>query len=97
MRVQVLSDAYAAMFRRYATTAQAEYVTNALRGPAQDEFIRMRQLANDSPFDNKMATVTGPQWFEAATRYVDALNGTEHRLVDDFMAAVIGATEGGRL
>ena len=39
MRVQVLSDAYAAKFRRYATTAQAEYVTKALRGPAQDEFI----------------------------------------------------------
>jgi methyl-accepting chemotaxis protein len=91
MRVQVLSDAYAAMFRRYATPAQAEYVTNALRGPAQDEFLRMRQLANDSPFDNKMATVNGQQWFEAATRYVDALNGTEHRLVDDFMAAVKAA------
>ncbi len=96
MRVQVLSDAYAAMFRRYATTAQAEYVTNALRGPAQDEFIRMRQLANNSPFDNKMATVTGPQWFEAATRYVDALNGTEHRLVDDFMAAVRAAASEAR-
>jgi methyl-accepting chemotaxis protein len=96
MRVQVLSDAYAAMFRRYATTAQAEYVTNALRGPAQDEFMRMRQLANDFPFENKMATVTGQQWFEAATRYVDALNGAEHRLVDDFMATVKAAASEAR-
>ncbi len=50
----------------------------------------------NSPFENKMATVTGQQWFEAATRYVDALNGAEHRLVDDFMATVKAAASEAR-
>jgi methyl-accepting chemotaxis protein len=88
MRAQILGDAYAATFRRYATQAQVEYVEKALRGPAQDEFLRMRQLANNSPFDNKMSSVTAPQWFESATRYIDALYGAEEHLAGDFMATV---------
>jgi methyl-accepting chemotaxis protein len=88
MRVQVLSDAYGAMFRRYATPAQVEFVNKALQGPAQDELMRLRQLAGDSPFNNNMKSVSGPQWFEAATKYVDLLKNTEDRLVSDFTAVV---------
>ena len=88
MRVQVLADAYTANFRRFALPAQVEYVDKALSGPVQNEFLRIRQLANDLPFQNKMASVTAPQWFDAATRFVDALNSTEHRMIADFMTIV---------
>ena len=87
-RVQVLADAYAANFRRFAFPAQVEYVNNALSGPVQNEFLRIRQLANDAPFQNKLASATAQQWFDAATRYLDALNSTEHRLTADFLTTV---------
>ena len=88
MRVQVLADAYTANFRRFALPAQVEYVDKALSGPVQNEFLRIRQLANDSPFQNKMASATAQQWFDAATRFLDALNSTEHRMTVDFMTTV---------
>ena len=88
VRSWVLSDGYAATFRRFATPAQVEYVNNALRGPITDDTMRHRQIAIASPFDNKMAGVTVQQYIDAATRYMDALNSTEHRLADDFMATV---------
>lgn len=88
VRTWVLSDAYAATFRRYATPAQVEYVANALRGPITDDTMRHRQIAFESPFDNKMASVTVQQYVDAATRYMDALNSIEDRLTSDFMATV---------
>jgi methyl-accepting chemotaxis protein len=88
MRVQVLSDAYAANFRRYATPALVDFMTKTLAGPVQDEFTRMRQVASASPFDNKMGGISAQQWFDTATRYIDSLGGAGNRLTNDFTVTV---------
>jgi methyl-accepting chemotaxis protein len=88
VRTAVSGDSQAAAFRRNATPAQVDYVTDILKGPVQDELQRLRAIATASPFDNKMRSVTGAQWFETATKYIDALKLAEDRLAADFIATV---------
>jgi methyl-accepting chemotaxis protein len=88
MRAAIVGDAQAAAFRRNATPAQIEYVAAMLKGPAQDDLMRMRAVAAASPYVNNMRSVTGPQWFETATKYIDSLKAAEDRLASDFISAV---------
>jgi methyl-accepting chemotaxis protein len=88
MRATIVGDAQAAAFRRNATPAQVEYVANMLKGPTQDDLLRMRAIAAASPYVNNMRSVTGPQWFETATKYIDLLKGAEDRLAADFISTV---------
>ncbi len=87
-RAANLGNAQAAAFRRNATAAQVEYVADMLNGPVQDDLLRMRAIAAASPFDNNMRGITGAQWFETATKYIDALKAAEDRLAADFIAVV---------
>ena len=91
IQVQVLGDSYGANFRRYATTAQVDFVDKALAGPVQDEMMRLRQLATELPFNNKMGGVSAQQWFDTATKYMDSLAGAGNRLTSDFTATVNAA------
>jgi methyl-accepting chemotaxis protein len=88
MRASIAGDGQAAAFKRNATPAQIEYVDNILKGPIQDEFLRMRAIAAASPYKNEMRSITGAQWFATATKYIDALKTAEDRLASDFIAAV---------
>ncbi|MBX9776532.1 MAG: nitrate- and nitrite sensing domain-containing protein [Xanthobacteraceae bacterium] len=88
MRRQVLDEAYSTFFRRNATPAQIDYVNDALSGAVEDTMTQMRQLAANSPFNNNMSSVSGQQWFDAATKYIDSLKRAEDRLVSDFTATV---------
>jgi methyl-accepting chemotaxis protein len=88
MRASVVGDSQAAAFKRNATPAQVEYVDKVLKGPTEDEFRRMRAIAAASPFSRDMQGVTGPQWFAAATKYIDALKTAEDRLAADFLMTV---------
>jgi methyl-accepting chemotaxis protein len=88
LRVVTLTDAYGANFRRYATPAHADLVAKVTAGSVQDEFTRMRQMASESPFDNKMSGVSAQQWFDTATKYIDALGNAGNQLTSDFTATV---------
>jgi methyl-accepting chemotaxis protein len=83
-----LGDAQAAAFRRNATAAQVEYVDDMLKGRVQDDLLRMRAIAVASPYSNNMRSITGAQWFETATKYIDALKAAEDRLAADFISVV---------
>jgi methyl-accepting chemotaxis protein len=83
-----LGEAHAAAFRRNATPVQVEYVANVLKGAVQDDLLRMRAIAAASPFSNNMQSVSGAQWFETATRYIDALKTAEDHLSADFISVV---------
>ena len=87
-RATNLGNAQAAAFRRNATPAQVEYVTDMLKGPVQDDLLRMRAIAAASPFINEMRSITGAQWFETATKYIDALKAAEDHLAADFIVVV---------
>jgi methyl-accepting chemotaxis protein len=90
MRATIVGDAQAAAFGRNATPAQVEYVAAMLKGPTQDDLLRMRAIAAASPYKNDMRSVTGPQWFETATKYIDLLKSAEDRLAADFISTVRG-------
>ena len=83
-----LGEAHAAAFRRNATPAQVEYVANILKGPVQDDLLRMRAIAAASPYSNNMHSVSGAQWFETATKYINVLKTAEDRLSADFISVV---------
>jgi methyl-accepting chemotaxis protein len=96
MRASIEGDAQAAAFNRNATPVQVEYVENILKGQNRDDFLRMRAIAAASPFEHNVRSVTGAQWFEAASKYIDALKVAEDRLSADFLATVRGVLAGAR-
>jgi methyl-accepting chemotaxis protein len=88
MRASIVGDAQAAAFKRNATPAQVDYVESMLKGQTQDDLLRMRAIAAASPYKNEMRSVTGPQWFATATKFIDLLKAAEDRLAGDFLATV---------
>ncbi|MBM3528099.1 MAG: HAMP domain-containing protein [Alphaproteobacteria bacterium] len=48
----------------------------------------MRTVGANAPFTKELGGIAGPQWFAAATRYIDTLKTVEDRLAADFLAAV---------
>ncbi|HOV04262.1 MAG TPA: methyl-accepting chemotaxis protein, partial [Kaistiaceae bacterium] len=83
VRLGAMQDAYAGMFRRYASPEQGAALDEALSGPVQTEVDRMRGLAYEAPFGGDISAVTGPAWFEASTRRIDAMKMLEDRLAKD--------------
>jgi len=89
LRVKTIQDSQAATFTRNATSAQAEYVRNTLKGPIVDELARMREIVANAPFNPAaVKTVAGPQWFEVSSKHIDVLKDIEDRLVGDFTSVV---------
>ena len=91
MRTQVLGDTHAAAFRRNASQSQIDYVNGILTGPMMDSMVKMRQVAANAPFTNSMGGVTGQQWFDVASKYIDSLKTAEDRIASDFTATVRAA------
>jgi methyl-accepting chemotaxis protein len=89
LRLKTVQDSQAALFRRNARQEQVAFVENTLKGPVVDELTRLREIGAAAPFNpSAVKTVAGPQWFEAATKYIDLLKSIEGRLVGDFSTTV---------
>jgi len=79
-------DAQAAQFALNASPPQIEAVNAIMKGPVVDEMQRMRGVAMASAADAAAArTVSGPQWFETATKYIDLLKTAEDGFVGEFL------------
>lgn len=95
LRVRTIQDAQAAIFRRNAEPGQIAYVEDAIKGPVVQELTRLRDIGGAAPFNPAAVKgVTGPQWFEASTKYIDILKTVEDRLVQDFTSMVDGIVAG---
>jgi methyl-accepting chemotaxis protein len=79
-------DAQTALFALNASPAQVDAVNAIMKGPVVDEMQRMRAVALASAVDPAAArTVSGAQWFEAATKYIDLLKAAEDKFVTEFL------------
>ncbi|MBV6659132.1 MAG: nitrate- and nitrite sensing domain-containing protein [Devosiaceae bacterium] len=86
IRLGAMQDVFFARFRQYATRAQVGAFENQLSGTAVEEYNTLRELGRAAPFGADISGVTGPQWFGASTRRIDAL-----KVVEDGLAADIAA------
>jgi len=87
MDVGAFQKAQTAAFESNASPAEIEFAKGQLKGTFMDDLARMRVIATAAPFDGAaVRAVTGPQWFEASTKYIDAL-----KVVEDHMAADLKA------
>ena len=95
LRVKTIQDAQAATFRRNATAEQVAYVEDTIKGPVVAELTRLRDIGAAAPFNPAAVKgISGPQWFETATGYIDILKAVEDRLVRDFTSMVDGIVAG---
>jgi methyl-accepting chemotaxis protein len=97
VRLGALQAGQAQIFSRNASPEQIEAAQAALKGAVVDEIARLRAIGVAAPFDAAaVAMVSGPQWFEAATRYIDLLKTVEDRLAGDFLAVSRGVSDKAR-
>ena len=93
LRSRDLGEAQAALLTRNATQEENDFVAQTLKGPAVDEFMRIEAIAANEPFAKTTGGVTGPQWFKAATDYIDVLKTIEDRMAKDFLSVVNSITD----
>jgi methyl-accepting chemotaxis protein len=87
-------DAQNALFALNASAAQASAVNAVMQGPVVDEMQRMRTVALASAADPAVAkTVSGVQWFETATKYIDLLKVAEDKFVAEFLVMARAAND----
>jgi HAMP domain-containing protein len=85
LRARAMGDSQTEIMTRAASRAQLDFVAQTMKGPAVEEIQRMRQVGANAPFTKDLGGIAGPQWFAAATRYIDALKTVEDRLAADFL------------
>jgi methyl-accepting chemotaxis protein len=97
VRLGALQSAQAQMFLRNATPGQIAAAQDALKGPVVDEIGRLRAIGVAAPFDTAAVTkVSGPQWFDAATKYIDLLKTVEDRLAGDLLNVSLSVSDQAR-
>lgn len=77
IRLGAKQDTFLETFRRYATDADIALLEEQLSGAVQADVLALRKLAHGAPFGADISGVTGPQWFAASTRRIDALKKVE--------------------
>jgi methyl-accepting chemotaxis protein len=84
-----LQKAQIIVFENNATTEEIAYAREKLKGAFMDDVTRMRAVVANAPFaPEAVKKITGPQWFEAMTQYIDALKGVEDHMVEDAIQVV---------
>jgi len=97
VRLGAMQEAQAQIFSKNAMPDQIEAVQTALKNPIVDEVARMRAAGIAAPFDTAaVRAVSGPQWFDAATRNIDLLKTIEDRLAGDFLSVARGVSDQAR-
>jgi methyl-accepting chemotaxis protein len=97
VRLGAMQEAQAQIFMKNALPDQIEAVRSALKGPVVDEVARMRAVGTAAPFDTAaVGSVSGAQWFDAATRNIDLLKTVEDRLAGDFLNVARGVADQAR-
>jgi methyl-accepting chemotaxis protein len=87
LRLNTLQEAQTAAFEKSATPAQIAAVNSALKGPVIDELKRLRAIGFAALSEPAaVRTVSGAQWFETATKYIDLLKTAEEQVAADFLA-----------
>ncbi len=70
-------------FLAHATPAEAEFYRTTLNVDAARTVERMRQAGFDSIATGSVGTITGPEWFAAATARINLLKTVEDRVAED--------------
>lgn len=96
IRLSAMQDAQLAAFENSATPVEIEIATQALQSAGMDEVARMRTAGAESPFKGNVGGVSAAQWFDATTKYIDALRPVEARLSDDLVTTVRGVANEAR-
>jgi methyl-accepting chemotaxis protein len=79
------------IFESNATREEVAYAEQKLKGAFMDDLARMRAVAANAPFDPEaVKKVPAPQWFDAATKHIDALKSVEDHIVEDAIEVVHG-------
>lgn len=82
VRLGAMQDVFFHNFKAIGTKEDIEFFEKTMSGPVQNEVERMRKLAEQAPFGGDISSVTGPQWFAASTKRIDALHVVEQKLLN---------------
>ncbi|MEQ8825380.1 MAG: nitrate- and nitrite sensing domain-containing protein [Filomicrobium sp.] len=81
IRLGAMQDVFFHNFKAIGTKEDIEFFEKTMSGSVQDDVKRMRKLAEKAPFGADISSVTGPQWFAASTKRIDALHVVEQKLL----------------
>lgn len=76
---------YFQTFNIYATLDQKMFFAKTLSGPSMDDVERMRSVALDYPYTNRVEGIEGPKWFDAITDKIDLLKIIENKVAADLV------------
>jgi len=96
IRLGAMQDLETELFERSATPDEIEFAKNALKAGGEGELARMRAAGAEAPFKGDVGGVTAAQWFDAATKYIDALRPIEARQAEDLDTIVGSVADGAR-
>ena len=78
LQLRAEQDAFLTIFTIEATESEKKKVEKALASPEAAEVKRLREMANENGYTGaSLQGVTGAQWFDAMTAYIDLLHEVE--------------------
>lgn len=83
VRLDALQEAFFATFKKYATPENREFFNETLKGPVQENVLKLRQTALQNPFGGSLGDVTGPDWFKTSTARIDVLKTIEDHVASN--------------
>jgi methyl-accepting chemotaxis protein len=81
IRLGAMQDVYFETFRLYGHSDDVAFFEEQMAGPSAEEVDALRALAASSPYGGDISMVSGPEWFAASTRRIDALKAVEDQVV----------------
>lgn len=97
-RLGAKQDTYFQTFLFYGHPDDVAFFEEQMAGPVGQEVEGLRNLAASAPYGGDISGVSGPQWFEAASRRIDVLRTLEDQVVariGDMAASNVAAAQRG--
>lgn len=82
VRLGAMQDMFFARFHKYGRTDDISFFEAQLAGEVGQRVDAMRELAYAAPYGGDISSVSGPDWFAASTRRIDALKAVEDSIVE---------------
>ncbi len=78
-------EAYLQQFYTFASAEERQSWEKTVAGPIVDKFMKLRQMAIETPPGIELAVKDGPAFFQAATARIDLMRKVEQGIADDFV------------
>lgn len=94
IQLSAMQELEAKLFEKSATPAEIAFANDTLKAGGLDELARLRTAGAEAPFKGSVGGTTAAKWFDASSKYIDALRPIEARQAQD-LAAIVGGIAAG--